>query len=122
MDGDDDRFGRILNGGEEGMKAGTASLTGCDGFREFVDIRARDKGAAAAEDDDRLDFGIGLGGFERGLKAFGHARTEGVHGRIVDDDDGDRAVLRESDEWSHFNFWRRRALTSSEEGRSAESL
>jgi hypothetical protein len=88
-----DRLGRILDSQQLRQQGEFAPLAGGD-LAEFLNIGAGNERPSRADDDDRLHPGIAIGLLDPGDDALRNARTEGVHRRIVDRDDGDGAVFR----------------------------
>ena len=70
-------------------------------FAEFLDVRAGDKGIALADQRHGQHLGIGVGRLEGLLQALAHRLAERIHGRVIDDDQGDRAVSLQSHELCH---------------------
>ena len=102
MDRNHNRFRGILDGGEQVMEVGPAAFTGCDRFREFIDIGARDEIASSAHDDDRRRPPGRPARSESPTTDFPARRAEGVHRRIINGDDGDVVPwLDESDGLRH---------------------
>jgi hypothetical protein len=56
---------------------------------ELADVGAGDEGAAAADQHDGVDVGIGAEGLDALLDAVAHRRGQRVHRRIVDGEDAD---------------------------------
>ena len=70
--------------------------------RELLDVRSRDEGAlAGADEHDRADAVVGVETVDLGFQLVEERRRERVHRRVVDRDDGDRAVLLGRDEVAH---------------------
>ena len=59
---------------------------------EDLDVGARDERRAGADQDHRIDIGVGASARDRGLDAFKHSRSERIDRRIVDGENGD-AIL-----------------------------
>ena len=86
MDRHDHGLGAILNPGQQRMQIRPARRRIAGGFLQFLDVGPGDERPAGADHHDGASRRITLGCFKRGQDAFGHARTQGVHGRIVDGD------------------------------------
>ena len=70
--------------------------------RELLDVRPRDEGSLArADEHDRTDAVVGVEAVDLGFELVEERRRERVHRRVVDRDDGDRAVLLGRDEVAH---------------------
>ena len=81
-------------------------LPGCN-FAELLDVGAGDKGASRASQDSGLDLGVAFNRFHRCQNAFQDAGTEGVHGGIVDRNNGDISVFAELNQFVHETALRR---------------
>ena len=92
VDRGDDRLGRGFDHVEHGVEIGTARR-----LAEFADVGAGDEGCAIAAQHDRLDAVIGERGFEIILQPLPDVPRQGVDRGVVDDDDGDLAILLHRD-------------------------
>ena len=86
--------------------AGRAALVRiCRGLaqrRELLDVRPGDESSLArADEHDRTNAVVGVEAVDLGFELLEERRRERVHRRVVDRDDGDRAVELGRDEVAH---------------------
>src|SRR5271166_2722200 len=79
------RLAAILNVKQKRMQASAGSSRGH--LAEFLDVRSRDKRAAGADHDRRLDGRVAVHLIDRRPDPLRHAGTESVHRWVVDGDD-----------------------------------
>ena len=68
---------------------------------ELLDVRARKKGLARADDDERMQLTISREPIERGDQTGTHGLRQRVDGRMIDGRETDAAVNGESDGFGH---------------------
>ena len=93
VDRGDDGLGRFLNAVQDGVEARPApALAAGSHFPELSDVRAGDKGPAAANQHDRLHGIVFVELLYSAGNSFRHSRAQSVHRRIIYGQDTDVAV------------------------------